>query len=82
MRVFGSAIPSAAALRHSLRFAALLAVVFLVLACGDNKPDPNTPASGQGGEMNQDGGEGGDNGLPPLEEVEPADEDVVVPPAP
>lgn len=27
-------------------------------------------------------GQGGDDGLPPLEEVEPAEEDVEVPPAP
>lgn len=59
-----------------------LALVLGLAACGDGKPDPKTPKNGQSAEMNGTGGEGGGAGLPPLEEVEPADEDVEVPPAP
>lgn len=60
----------------------LFGLVLGIAACGDPKPDPKAPKNGQGAEMHGTDGQGGGASLPPLEEVEPADEDIEVPPAP
>ena len=59
----------------------LLGGLALLAACGDKKPAPRSPKDHQaGGKTGQ--GAGGGEGLPPLEEVDPADHDIEVPPAP
>ncbi len=60
-----------------------LSLLMGAAACGDSKADAKSPGTEQDPEMTrQNGGGGGDPSLPPLEEVEPAEEDVEVPPAP
>jgi hypothetical protein len=75
---FGSSFPCNAALVLALSVGGGV----IAVGCGDNKPDPKSQKDGQQDEMKGEGGQQADSKLPPLEEVEPADEDVEVPPAP
>ncbi len=79
MRQNGSGFFSNAAAALALLLAGLWGGVS---GCGDQQATPKAPRPGQGAEIHGAGGQGGGTGLPPLEEVEPADEDIEVPPAP
>ncbi len=61
---------------------AALMLAALFAACGDNKQEAKSPSERQDSEMTDETGSEGEGEVPPLEEVEPASEDVEVPPAP
>jgi hypothetical protein len=63
------------------RVAILLALTQPVLGCGGDKPEVKRPIGGQGAEMTAESGFGGE-AEEADEEVEPADHDIEVPPAP
>ena len=58
-----------------------LLLMWVMVGCGPNKPDPNDADRPQGREMN-DESKKGTSFAPPPEDVEPADTDIEVPPAP